>query len=177
MAPAIIIEHSGEAGITQAEPENQAKPENKRRDLSQRLAVIARRMRMRFDESVQCVGVTRAHWTLIAAAARIPDATQKSLAQALQISEVSAGRLIDRLCSEGLLDRKASKADRRAYVITPTERARPMLEALAKLAAEQEIFAFQGLSGDDLTRFDHILSLIERNFEPRPAPGTCRKPE
>lgn len=122
-------------------------------------------MRMRFDENVQKSGITRANWTVIAAVARIPGATQKSIADALQISEVSAGRLINRLCREGLLNRVASAADRRAYVITVTDRAEPLLHEMAVIARAHEAQAFQGLGPEEMDMFERVLIAIEANLE------------
>lgn len=121
---------------------------------------------MRFDEKVQRSGVPRAHWTLIAAVSRIPGATQKSIAQALQISEVSAGRLIDRLCHEGLLSREAKCDDRRAYCVSLTDRAKPLLEEISAIAAAHEARAFEGLSDSDLETLASILDIIEHNIGP-----------
>jgi len=132
-------------------------------------------MRMRFDENVQKSGITRANWTVIAAVARIPGATQKSIADALQISEVSAGRLINRLCREGLLNRVASAADRRAYVITVTDKAQPLLHEMAVIAEAHEAQAFQGLGPAEMDMFERVLIAIEANLEAptekSPAPG------
>ena len=124
-------------------------------------------MRMRFDEAVQRSGVTRAHWTLIAAAARIPGATQKTIAQALQISEVSAGRLIDKLCNEGLLKREPCSHDRRAYRVSTTARAKPLLKELSDIATAQEECAFDGLSQSDLETLERVLGVIYNNIETR----------
>jgi MarR family transcriptional regulator, transcriptional regulator for hemolysin len=143
----------------------QSRNPERTQSLSIKLAVVARRLRMRFDESIQRgTGVTRAYWSVIAAASRIPGATQKSIARALQISEVSAGRLIDRLCSEGLLDRVASSEDRRAYSISTTERARPLLKEMSAVAAAQEERAFRGLTDADLAELERMLDIIGRNI-------------
>lgn len=137
---------------------------NRKRDLSLKLTVVARRMRMRFDDSVQRSGAPRAHWPLIAVVARIPGATQKSIAQALKITEVSAGRLIDRLCQDGLLERTAKCGDRRAYCVSLTDRAEPLLDKIDAIAAHHETQAFEGLSEEQLQSLEHILAIIERNI-------------
>jgi MarR family transcriptional regulator for hemolysin len=58
------------------------------------LAVVNRRLRQTFDQSVERSGVTRAKWTLIAAVAHNPGATQRMLAEALEVREITVGRLI-----------------------------------------------------------------------------------
>lgn len=137
---------------------------------------------MRFDERVQNSGITRANWTVIAAVARIPGATQKSISDALQISEVSAGRMIDRLCREGLLNRVASAADRRAYEITVTDKADPLLHEMAVIAEAQEAEIFAGLELADMEAFERVLEVIEANLETpngqsaHEFPASCDRP-
>src|SRR5580658_7883475 len=88
---------------------------NRRRSIGLKLSVIARQLRLSFDQSAERSGLTRAKWTLIAAVARAPGATQRVIAEALEVREITAGRLIDRLCEEGYLRRDANPNDRRAY--------------------------------------------------------------
>src|ERR1044072_7587964 len=93
---------------------------NSRRDLSFKLIVIARQLRNRFDQRVAKLGFTRSQWTLIAVVKRHPGSTQRTIAEELRISEAAAGRLIDRLCSDGLLERLPREDDRRAYSVCLT---------------------------------------------------------
>lgn len=119
---------------------------------------------MHFDEAVSKKGVTRAHWTLIAVVGRNPGTTQKFVAQMLQVSEVSAGRLIDKLCQEGLLRREASGADARARSVFITDKAKPLIDEIAAVATVMETHAFAGLSDEDLDEFQRILAVVERNL-------------
>jgi MarR family transcriptional regulator, transcriptional regulator for hemolysin len=127
-------------------------------------------MRMRFDEDVSKLGVTRAHWTLIAVVARYPGTTQKFVAQMLQISEVSAGRLIDKLCQEGLLRREASGADRRARSVYVTDRAKPLIEDISKVAIISENHAFAGMSDAELDELARMLAVVESNWSNQSTP-------
>lgn len=127
------------------------------------MTVVARQIRMRFDEEAERAGVTRAHWTLIAAVARMPGATQKTIAGLLQISEVSAGRLIDKMSSEGMIVRQTDDTDRRAYRLHLTDAARPLLNELGVIARENETRVFAGLSEDELRELDRLLGVVARN--------------
>lgn len=119
---------------------------------------------MRFDRRVERIGVTRAQWTLIAAVSRHPGATQRTIAAILEVTEVTAGRLIDRLCADGYLERRENPADRRAYCVYLTPAAQPMLERLGDIAAIHEAEMFAGFSQADLERLDELLSAISRNL-------------
>ena len=137
----------------------------RKRQLSLRLTVVARRMRMQFDESIQGSPITRAHWTLIAVVARNPGTTQKFISQVLQISEAAAGRLIDKLSQEGLLRRESSLTDRRARHVYLTERAEPLLKEITLVAAVNEERSFAGINDSDLDTLERILQAIEANLE------------
>ena len=78
-----------------------------------------------FDREVAGLHVTRSQWTMIAVVARSPGATQRTIAEALEMSEASAGRLIDRLCADGLLERHERYDDRRARASISPRRQNP----------------------------------------------------
>ena len=139
----------------------------RRRDLSRKLTVIARHLRNRFDQSVTKLGVTRSQWTLIAVVSSRPGLTQRTIAEVLEISEAAAGRLIDRLCAEGLLERKARSDDRRAYSVYVTDAAAPYLDTLAGIAQRNEEETFSGLSEDQLEMLDELLALVYSNVAAR----------
>lgn len=141
-----------------------------KRSLTLKLTVIGRLIRMRFDESAERAGVTRALWTLTAAVARSPGATQKTLANMLQISEVSTGRLIDKLCGEGLIVRRTDDSDRRAYRVYLTDAAKPVLKELGDIARDNENRVFAGMTEADLAELDRLLDLLHRNTSPNQGP-------
>jgi DNA-binding MarR family transcriptional regulator len=137
---------------------------SKRRSIGLKLSVIARQLRLNFDQSVKLRGLTRAKWTLIAAVARNPGATQRLIAQALEVSEITAGRLIDRLCDEGYLKRSENPSDRRAYRLYLAAGAQPVLDKLDEVARIHEAEIFAGFSSEDLEKFDELLEGIGRNL-------------
>jgi MarR family transcriptional regulator for hemolysin len=128
------------------------------------LTVVARQLRVTFDQSVEQSGLTRAQWTLIAAVARHPGATQRMIAEALEVREITAGRLIDRLCDEGYLRREANPSDRRAYCVYLTPAAQPLLDKLDDLAKVHEAAIFAGFEPEDLEKLDALLDAVARNL-------------
>jgi MarR family transcriptional regulator for hemolysin len=138
--------------------------ENRKRAVALRLTVVARQLWQRFDRRVERIGVSRAKWRLIAAVGRRPGTTQRLIAELLEISEVTAGRLIDRLCADGYRERRENPHDRRANCVYLTASAQPVLEQLGELARVEEDEAFAGLSDDDLARLESLLEAIARNI-------------
>lgn len=134
------------------------------RNASLKLTVIARQLRAHFDQSVVRLGVTRSQWTVVAVVARHPGATQRSIADMLEIAEASAGRLIDRLCADGLLERRPKDDDRRAHAVFLTERGQTITAQLAGIARENEQVAFAGFDHGDLDRLNALLDMISGNI-------------
>ena len=137
---------------------------SKKRSIGLKLTVIARQLRLNFDQSVKLKGLTRAKWTLIAAVARNPGCTQRTIAQALEVSEITVGRLIDRLCEEGYLRRTENPSDRRAYRLYLAAGAQPVLDRLDEVARSHEAEIFAGFDNEDLEKLDELLEAIARNL-------------
>jgi MarR family transcriptional regulator for hemolysin len=108
--------------------------------------------------------MTRAQWTLIAVVARYPGATQRTIAEALEVREITAGRLVDRLCEEGYLRRDANPSDRRAYCVYLTPAAQPLLARLDELAKIHEARIFAGFESEALEKLDALLDRIAQNL-------------
>jgi MarR family transcriptional regulator for hemolysin len=125
--------------------------------------VLSRLMRSDFDRRLSEMTITRSQWSLIAVVARRPGATQRMIAEVLEMSEASAGRLIDRLCADGLLERRERDDDRRARAVFLTEAAKPILEKSAEIAAENTKRIFKGLDHAELEELAKLLGVIYDN--------------
>ena len=134
-----------------------------RRDIGLRLNVLARILRNHFDRQVASLGVTRSQWQMIVVAARSPGVTQRAIAEALEISEASAGRLIDRLCADGMLERRERDDDRRARAVYVTPKAEPLLQRLGKIAKDGEDQLYRNFSADELDQLQDFLRRLYHN--------------
>lgn len=129
------------------------------RQISLLLATVSRLQRTIFDRSVAPLGVTRAQWAMIAVVARHPGASQRTLAEYLETSEAAVGRLIDRLCTEGLLERRERNGDRRTRAVYLTEQARPLLDRLGAIAVDSDCTMLSGFSKEEI---DTLLGFMVR---------------
>jgi MarR family transcriptional regulator for hemolysin len=121
-------------------------------------------MRQDFDRRIADVGVTRSQWSMIVAVARHPGSTQRQIAELLEMSEASAGRLIDRLCADGLLERQERNDDRRARSVFVTDKVKPMLERLGEIARASEGRVFRNMSDEELEQLSTLLDKVYRNL-------------
>jgi MarR family transcriptional regulator, transcriptional regulator for hemolysin len=135
-----------------------------RRDISIRLSILARQMRSNFDRRVSSLNVTRSQWQMIAVVAGRPGSTQRVIAETLEMSEASAGRLIDRLVSDGLLERRERDDDRRAKAIYLTQAAEPLLAQLGDVARAGEEQMFKGFGSEELDQLGELIGRLQHNL-------------
>jgi MarR family transcriptional regulator, transcriptional regulator for hemolysin len=121
-------------------------------------------MRNDFDRALSEAGITRSQWGMIVVVARHPGATQRTIAEALEMSEASAGRLIDRLCCEGLLERRERDDDRRARAVYLTAAAEPLLNQSAEIARDFTRAIFAGMDRAELDRLQNLLGRLYDNL-------------
>ncbi len=129
-----------------------------------RLGMIVRQLRRDFDREVGTLGVTGSQWTLLAVVASNPGATQRSIAEKLEMTEAAAGRLIDRMVADGLLERRPKPEDRRAHCIFPAALAEPVLAGLAELGARHEERLLDGLNAAERAELVRLLDHISGNL-------------
>jgi DNA-binding MarR family transcriptional regulator len=121
-------------------------------------------LRQDFDRYCSELNITRSQWTMIAVVNRRPGATQRQIAEITEMSEASAGRLIDRLCADGLLERREADNDRRARAVYLTDAATPLLEKLSQVAKDREDRVFRDFAPDELNSFRDSLDKLYRNM-------------
>ncbi|MCJ2177515.1 MarR family winged helix-turn-helix transcriptional regulator [Novosphingobium album (ex Hu et al. 2023)] len=136
--------------------------ESPKRQVGLRMTIIARLQRNSFDRKVAALNVTRSQWAMIAIVSRHPGSTQRTIAEFLEMSEASAGRLIDRLCADGLLERRDRRDDRRARAVYVTDKAEPLLAKLGAIASESEQRMFSGFSDQEI---EQLLNFMDRIYE------------
>jgi MarR family transcriptional regulator for hemolysin len=128
------------------------------------MTVIARQLRKQFDQDLEGLGVTRSQWTAIAVVVRRPGATQRLIAETLDMSEAAAGRLVDRLCADGLLQRQPKEDDKRAYCVSLTKAAQPILDRVGIAAARLEAHTFHGIDDSEVLQLSSLLDRIYGNI-------------
>lgn len=122
------------------------------RDFAFLLHDVARLLRTVADQRVRALGMTRAQWSVLLRLDRNQGLKQTELAELLDLAPISLTRLVDRLCRNGLVERRADPSDRRAKRLFLTPKARPVIERLA-LVGER-------LMGDALKGADEAALVV-----------------
>ncbi len=120
---------------------------------------LARQMRWQFDRQSQGLGLTRAHWSVLAHLKRNDGVQQQALAKLMDITAMTLARHIDRLEAEGWVERRDDPADRRAKRVFLTAKAKPMIKTLQSLGKKLVNQAMVGISAEEAAT---TLAVLER---------------
>ncbi len=134
------------------------------RDLALVLGDAARLLRTRADQLAREFGVTRAQWAVLFRVERVEGLKQSELAELLDMQPISLTRLIDRLCENGLLERRSDPNDRRAKRLFLTPAARPVLEQFNVLSNDLMSEALVGIDRAALPGMIAFLGTLKDNL-------------
>lgn len=122
---------------------------------------VSRLRRSLFDRCLKPMGVTRAQWWVLACLSREDGGTQQELASALDIGKVTIGGLIDRLESNGLVERRHDASDRRVNRIFLADKSRVVLDEMRRLSVEMNAKMVRGLASEELDVTVRVLLLMK----------------
>jgi DNA-binding MarR family transcriptional regulator len=130
---------------------------------------VGRLLRRKIDQRAHTIGLTSAQWRVLAAVARTELLNQEplnqvSLAEQLEIEPITLSRLVDRMESAKLIERRPDPADRRAYRLFLTEAARPVVADFRAIAFECVTAALAGVSDAEIDIVTDVLSRIRANL-------------
>src|ERR1041384_3936761 len=115
---------------------------------------VGRLLRTYADQKARRFGQTRAQWAVLL---RLEGLKQPDRAEALDIQPITLPRLVDRLCDNGLIERRPDPNDRRAKRLYLTPAARPLLE---RISTQVEVLAEEVLAGLDPDAIDAVRSQL-----------------
>jgi MarR family transcriptional regulator for hemolysin len=145
------------------------------RELGFALNDVARLLRTYSDQRARQLGTTRAQWAVLSRLQRCEGVNQSELAEALDLAPITLGRLVDKLTSAGLVERRNDATDRRAHRLYLTEKALPKLKVLGALAEDVMGKALSGLDEDAIVVLHGGLARIKSNLKNELHLGACDK--
>jgi len=135
------------------------------RELAFALHDAARLLKTYSDQRARELKMTRAQWAVLVRLQRCEGAKQNELAETLDIAPITLGRLVDKLASAGLVERRNDPADRRAYRLHLTAKAAPTLSALGVLAEDVMSRALAGVDENAIGAMQTGLAAIKANLK------------
>ena len=139
-------------------------PRSLNRDFAFILNDVARMLRTYADQRAGQFGITRAQWVVLARLDRFEGLKQSELAEMLDLQPITVTRLLDRLCDNGLIERRADPGDRRAKRLFLTPAARPLLERLGELGEELMTNALVGVDRATVEHMVGQLATVKENL-------------
>src|SRR5215813_11255146 len=130
------------------------------REIAFNINDVARLLKTYADQRARDFGMTRAQWAVLARVERSEGLKQVELADTLDLQPITLTRLIDRLCDNGLIERRSDPDDRRAKRLFLTPAARPVLDGLARLGGDMMATVLAGIEPAVVEQLlAHLLAL------------------
>ena len=120
----------------------------------------AHALRKAFTRRAATLGVTGAQWKVLFKLSLKPGIRQVELADMLDIEPITLTRILDRLQEAGLIERSSDPADRRAWRLHVTAKAKPLVAKLRAIADEMTADAFAGIDPKDIQTTRQVLALV-----------------
>jgi MarR family transcriptional regulator for hemolysin len=139
-------------------------PRSLHREFAFSLNDVARMLKTYADFKAGQFGITRAQWVVLVRLDRFEGIKQSELAEMLDLQPITLTRLLDRLCDNGLIERRADPSDRRAKRLYLTPAARPMLERLGDLGDELMGTALAGVQREAIEKMVAQLAIVKENL-------------
>jgi DNA-binding MarR family transcriptional regulator len=127
------------------------------RDLLFLLHDVARLIRVDADKRARAHGMTRAQWGILIWLERQPGLSQKELAEILEVEPITVARLIDRLETRGMVERRPDPRDRRIWRLHLRAPAYPMLREIDQQRTLMRELVTDGLDDESLEIMTEVL--------------------
>src|SRR3979409_1294606 len=127
------------------------------------LGELQRLVRAYADKQAARYGITRAQWAVLAKVERHEGMKQTELAEQMEMQPITLTRLIEKLCDNGLIERRGADSDRRVNRLYLKKAARPLLGKLSGLRSELTATALEGINPTDAHRLLAQLEAIKEN--------------
>lgn len=134
------------------------------RDLAFLLSDAARLLRTCADQKARQFGMTRAQWAVLFRLERAEGLKKAELADLLEVQPITLTRLIDRLCENGLIERRSDPNDRRAKRLFLTPAAKPVMEQLSVVSEKMMAHVLAGLDQREREVMVASLTTIKNNL-------------
>jgi DNA-binding MarR family transcriptional regulator len=131
------------------------------------LADVSRLMRRDFQRRLDGSSLTMAKARALVYVSRHEGVRQIDLAEMLEVQPITLARLIDQLAEAGLVERRASPTDRRAYHVFLLPAATQHLATIEEVANAVRGDALKGLTDQQAAEIISALRKIRNNLAPR----------
>ena len=119
---------------------------------------IARKYSEKFE-------LSRMQWRVLSTLAMFQGITAKEICSFTHIEKMQASRAINGLESMGLLEQETDPADKRAYVLSLTNKGQNIYQQIVPKVRAEERRIFSSFDSDELNTFQHLVDKLCRSLE------------
>jgi MarR family transcriptional regulator, transcriptional regulator for hemolysin len=124
---------------------------------------VSRRYVQLFEHRARGVSLTLSQCKVLVRLERNQGVSQARLAELAEIEPMTMVRILDRMESDGWLERRPDPSDRRARCLYLTKRSKPLLDEIWRLADLTLADAFAGVGNSEREAFLKLLERVHRN--------------
>jgi len=128
------------------------------------LMEVSRRFVLRFEVHAGSISLNLLQCRALVCLEKNEGMSQVRLAGLVGVDAMTVVRIVDRMESERLLERRPDPADRRSRCLYLTPRARPLLHEIRHLGDLSRAEVLAGIRGEDLQVFMDVLERMEDNL-------------
>ena len=118
----------------------------------------------RFEQHAASLGLTLPQCRTLLRVAENEGVSQVRLAELTDLEPMALVRILDRMESEGWLERRSDPSDRRIRCLYMTSKGRPLLEDIRRLMELTWSDAFSGISKDKSEMVSEVLDRVRDNL-------------
>lgn len=138
---------------------------------------LARLVRSEMDRRISRagLGLTASEARTLVHAARAGATRQNTLAERIGVEAMTLSAALDRLETQGLVERRPDPTDRRAKLVHLTDAADAMLERIAPISASIRAEAARNIDPEDWKRLLEMLKTVRANLHDVKAASAARE--
>ena len=135
------------------------------RDALLALTDVARLLKTFVDREAADHGMTHAQWGVLRRIERHDGSMQAEIAEQMELQPISLVPILDKLCEQGLIERRAHPEDRRAKLLFLTGLGKSRLQSLEPLAEGISNSVFAGVPAAGITGLRQQLLQLKDNIK------------
>ena len=132
-------------------------------DMGMSIALLYRYSQSYFNEEFKKFGLGNGQYVFLLHLLDHEGINQETLAHMVKIDKTTAARAVAKLVEAGYVRRRISDSDRRAYVLTTTEKTQNIKKELKKTLDGWQKLMVQGFSPEERRQFDGFLEHAVKN--------------
>jgi MarR family transcriptional regulator for hemolysin len=129
------------------------------------VARVARTLSRAFEDALAAAGGSQSVWLVLLQLKINPGATQRDLAEALELREATMTHHLSGMERDGLITRRRDPANRRVHQIELTDDGEQAFHRLRKAAGEFDERLRSGIAPERLTELGDTLALLVANVQ------------